>query len=59
MTQAELAELLGVTQQAVSSWVSGRTTPSAEYMRRIEDELGIPMRDWTEPTVDEGAKGAA
>lgn len=46
LTQAELAAKLGVTQQAVSSWAQGRTTPSAEYMAKIEDLLQIPMRDW-------------
>jgi transcriptional regulator with XRE-family HTH domain len=48
MNQADLAKALGVTQQAVSAWLSGAAQPKPELMARIEDLLGIPMRDWTE-----------
>lgn len=51
LTQEELAERLGVTQQAVSSWANGRTKPSAEVMAKIEDLLGISMRSWVESAV--------
>ncbi len=52
-TQAELARRLGVSQQAVSSWLSGGTTPTAENMAAIEDLFGIPMREWVEAAADE------
>lgn len=52
MNQAQLAEKLGVSQQAVSSWLKGRAVPEPERMAQIEDLLGIPMRDWVEPSDD-------
>jgi transcriptional regulator with XRE-family HTH domain len=53
-TQAELAEKLGVSQQTVSAWVNGVANPTADRMRRLEDEFGIPMRAWTEaPPVEQ------
>ena len=48
-TRAALARELRVTPQAVSAWVSGRALPSAARMARMEELLGIEMRDWTEP----------
>lgn len=60
LTQEQLAERLGVTQQAVSSWAQGRTVPSPKYMAEIEDALGIRMRDWTlDPDVAEADPPAA
>jgi transcriptional regulator with XRE-family HTH domain len=52
MSAADLARELGVSPQAVSGWIHGRALPSAEYMARLEDLLGIPMRDWTEPAPE-------
>lgn len=49
MNQSMLAERLGVSQQAVSSWVKGRALPEPERMAAIEEILGIPMRDWVVP----------
>lgn len=46
---SELARRLDVTPQAVSAWLKGRATPSTDMLRKLEDETGIPMRDWTEP----------
>ncbi|MGW6027009.1 helix-turn-helix transcriptional regulator [Streptomyces sp. NPDC055099] len=40
MTQSELAEQVGVTRAAVSTWVSGRVTPRADTLRRIEVAIG-------------------
>jgi transcriptional regulator with XRE-family HTH domain len=50
MNQSRLAERLGVSQQAVSSWTKGRALPEPERMAEIERLLGIPMRDWVEPS---------
>ena len=47
MTAAELAEKLGVSQQAVSDWVHGVRVPKAKVLAQIEDILKIPMRAWT------------
>lgn len=53
LTQADLAEKLGVSQQTVSAWVKGVANPTADRMRRLEDEFGIPMRAWTEAPAAE------
>lgn len=47
-TAAELAERLGVARTTIYAWISG-TRLSPEAMAKVEDELGIPMRDWAEP----------
>lgn len=49
ITQAQLAEKLGVTQQAVSAWVYGRARPDLSKMLLIERFLGIPVASWAEP----------
>lgn len=58
ISRAELATKLGVSRQAVAGWLAGDFQPSPDLMAKIEDLVGIPMRDWTEPP-DEAAKGAA
>jgi len=47
-TQAEFAEKLGVTKQAIHAWLSGNARPTADKMAKIEDLTGIPMRAWAE-----------
>jgi transcriptional regulator with XRE-family HTH domain len=49
VTAAELARKLGVTPQAVSGWIKGRSVPTPEMLSKLEDVTGIPMRAWTEP----------
>jgi transcriptional regulator with XRE-family HTH domain len=51
MSQSELAQKLGVSPQAVSKWVMGIGRPSADLMAQIEQMLGIPMLEWTEPVL--------
>jgi DNA-binding XRE family transcriptional regulator len=48
MSQTKLAETLGVSPQAVSGWVVGKSKPELELMLRIETLLDIPVRAWTE-----------
>jgi len=48
ITQAKVAETLGVTQQAVSNWVRGAGRPEVDTLVALEREFGIPMKDWTE-----------
>lgn len=43
MTQAEVAQRLGVTRQAVSSYESGRTMPDLETLKRLADILGCDL----------------
>lgn len=44
MTQAELAQAVGVTPQAVSKWERG-CFPDAELLPRISDALGVSIND--------------
>lgn len=46
MTQADMAKALGVSQQAVSMWVTGRSRPSAHQRVAIERIAGIPSASW-------------
>jgi transcriptional regulator with XRE-family HTH domain len=45
----DIAERVGVTRQTVWLWKTGAVTPEPEHMKTLEDECGIPMRDWLEP----------
>lgn len=42
-TQAEMAARYGVTQQAWQKWEAGEMTPTADKMKRLEDDSGVPM----------------
>ncbi len=41
----------------VSRWKSGQRPPAPEFMARIEDLTGIPMRAWVEPPSTEESGG--
>ena len=43
MTQAELAEKIGVTDKAVSKWETGRGLPDITLVESIADALGISV----------------
>lgn len=43
MTQTELAEKLGVSQQAVSFWENGDRYPRTADLPRIADALGVTI----------------
>jgi transcriptional regulator with XRE-family HTH domain len=52
--QEDLAERLGVTQQAVSDWETNTERPSVEHMDALEDLLGIdPSVFAMQPSRDE------
>lgn len=44
-TQKELAELVGVSKQAVSNWEVGRSTPSLTKWKKVAEVLGIAISD--------------
>jgi transcriptional regulator with XRE-family HTH domain len=44
----QLRELLGMTQQALSNIMTGRSRPNVERMATIERHLGIPMAWWAQ-----------
>ena len=43
LTQAEMAERLGVSRQTISSWESGRTFPGANMLQEIQDSFGVDL----------------
>ena len=45
MTQAELAEKLGITDRAVSKWERGKSLPDASIMLELCSILGITVND--------------
>jgi len=45
MTQAALAERLGITDRAVSKWENGRSMPDSSIMLALCDMLGITVND--------------
>lgn len=68
MEQRELAEVLGVTNRAVSAYVTGKSYPKMEHFIKMADYLdvstdfllgftknqkGIPFEDKTDPLKDD------
>ena len=45
LTQAELAEKLGVTDKSVGNWENGRNMPDLSLFKPLCDELGITIND--------------
>lgn len=43
MTQEQLAELIGVTKQAVSSWETGVSGPSRKAIIKLQNLFGHPI----------------
>jgi len=55
MTQAELAERIGVTRQTVIAIEQGRYSPSLEMAFRIARVFGVPLDDvFQYPDLPEG-----
>lgn len=48
LSQSDLAARLGVSRALVSLWCLGESIPTASDMAKIEDAIGIPMREWAE-----------
>ena len=44
-TQAEMAAMYSVTQQAWSQWEQGTAAPVLPIMKRLEDDSGISMEE--------------
>ena len=43
LTQAQLANATGITQQAISLWECNKTTPKIEYCEILADFYGISL----------------
>jgi transcriptional regulator with XRE-family HTH domain len=46
MTQDEFAAVMGVSQSAVSLWLSGGVRPTGVKRQRLERLYGIPAKLW-------------
>ena len=55
MTQAELAERLGVTRQTVIAIEQGRYSPSLEMAFQIAGVFGVPLDDVFQYPDEQGA----
>jgi DNA-binding XRE family transcriptional regulator len=44
MTQCELATAIGITQQAVASWESGRSKPMTDTIIKIAQAFDCPIQ---------------
>ena len=64
LTQAELAELLDLSPQAVGKWEKGEGTPTVATLQQLSRTYGVPMedllrKDYPDSGLDEiRAKGA-
>jgi transcriptional regulator with XRE-family HTH domain len=52
MTQAELAEKIGVDQTAVSQWETGQTYPKASLLPKIAEALNCTLDEMFKTSVD-------
>lgn len=46
LTQKQLSEKLGVTQQAISAWLRGVARPDLQRRAQLEELTGVPASDW-------------
>lgn len=56
LTQAAVAGALGVSQQTVARWESGRTPPS-RYLRELSELLELPVAELLDPPIGKGPAG--
>ncbi|MDQ8264517.1 helix-turn-helix transcriptional regulator [Enterococcus faecium] len=45
ISQVELAKKMHVTQQCISSWQTGRTTPKPYQMKMLSEILSVPINE--------------
>ena len=43
--QTEMAKIYGVSQQLWSRWENGTSTPLPHLMKRLENDIKIPMEE--------------
>jgi Zn-dependent peptidase ImmA (M78 family)/transcriptional regulator with XRE-family HTH domain len=57
LTNASLAELLGVSTTAISQYEHGRVSPRPEVMTTIADKLNLPLSFFLRPITSEELEG--
>ena len=45
ISQSEMASIYGVSQQLWSCWENGVSTPTPYLMKRLENDIKIPMEE--------------
>lgn len=45
LSQAELAQQLGVSRQTISNWENDRTVPALDYMKELADVHQVPLEN--------------
>lgn len=45
-SRSRIADLLGISQPAVSGWVDGITRPNDVHRKALERLIGLPADDW-------------
>ncbi len=45
MQQKDAAKMLGVTEDTLRNWESGKTFPNVPQIKRIEELYGVPYSD--------------
>lgn len=51
LTQMQLAEVLGITNQAVSKWENGRGMPDVLLLQPLCDVLGISLNEFFRESI--------
>ncbi len=51
-TQTAAARTIGVSEAALSKWLSGRVRPSAKGLKGLSDALGLRVEDFTQAAED-------
>ena len=59
LTQAELADRLGLTNRAIGAWESGRSRPRLDKMQQLADLFGITVSELMGEEAPEGAPANA
>ena len=59
LTQEDIAEIAGVSRQAVAKWESGETVPDLEKCRLLANALGVSLDDLANYEPEEFAFGFA
>lgn len=52
LTQAELAEQVGVATNTVARWESGDRQPDRRNLRRLSEVFGLPLKQVVEMWLD-------